>query len=239
MLRAVARAIAREYERKIFPRLKEITRTDANSFGPMSGVIDVIGAEVHTAISAKVGPLFDRMSSDAMRANKKGQALLGIKVGQIRGSTGIVTNTDVGIQADIQAARERNIRLIENAHRVYAAQVKAIVEDPGTIGARVETIRDRIIERGEVSESRAELIARDQTLKLNAQITATRQIRSGVESYQWSTSGDDRVRDEHAALDGQTFSWLAPPSVGHPGEDFQCRCVAIPVGIEELDDVFG
>ena len=80
-----------------------------------------------------------------------------------------------------------------------------------------------------MSESRAELIARDQTLKLNGAITKARQTSAGVNSYTWNTSHDDRVRESHAALDGQIISWDAPPEAGHPGEDFQCRCVPIPV----------
>ncbi len=235
-LRGVARAVVREYERKLLPRLSELVREDS-TINPLSNVFDLVGAEVHAAIARTVGPLFDRMASSTLTANKRGQALHGIKVGSIRGATGVITNTDIGIQGDIRAARERNILLVENAHRVYAQQVREVIDDPDTIGMRVESIKARILERGNVSESRAELIARDQTLKLNGQITATRQMRAGVEEYTWSTSGDDRVREEHEALEGETFSWLGPPLVGHPGQDFQCRCVAIPV-IQELDDVF-
>jgi SPP1 gp7 family putative phage head morphogenesis protein len=235
-LRGVMQAVAREYMRKLLPRLGEIARKDA-SINLLSSVFDLVGAEVQAAIPRTVGPLFDQMSSGVRRANARGQALHGIQVGEIRGATGLITNTDVGIQDDIRAARERNILLVENAHRVYAKQVREIVEDPATLGMRVKAIKERLIERGDVSQSRAELIARDQTLKLNGQITATRQMRAGVESYVWSTSQDERVREEHAALEGQTFSWVAPPEVGHPGQDFQCRCVAIPV-VQELDAVF-
>ncbi len=235
-LRGVAGAIVREYERVILPRLSEIARTDADA-SPLANVFDLVGAEVSAALPHTVGPLFDRMAAATLKANKRGQALHGIKVGQIRGAAGVITNTDVGIQRDIERARERNISLVENAHRVYAQQVREVVTDPDTIGMRVESIKARLLERGDVSKSRAELIARDQTLKLNGEITATRQMRAGVEEYTWSTSGDDRVRDEHMALEGETFSWFAPPAVGHPGQDFQCRCVAVPV-VQELEGLF-
>jgi SPP1 gp7 family putative phage head morphogenesis protein len=78
------------------------------------------------------------------------------------------------------------------------------------------------------------LIARDQTLKLNSAITKDRHIAAGISEYTWSTSLDDRVRPEHEALEGTKHSWDAPPEPGHPGEDFQCRCVAIPVIDEDL-----
>jgi hypothetical protein len=46
--------------------------------------------------------------------------------------------------------------------------------------------------------------------------------------YVWLTSGDEKVRPSHAANDGKIFYWSDPPSTGHPGEDINCRCVAVP-----------
>ena len=107
--------------------------------------------------------------------------------------------------------------------------VVEIFEAPDVNGMRVEELQRKLEERGDISESRAELVARDQTLKLNGAITQIRQENAGIDAYTWSTSLDERVREEHVALEGQTFSWASPPAVGHPGEDYQCRCVAIPV----------
>lgn len=80
-----------------------------------------------------------------------------------------------------------------------------------------------------VSESRANLIARDQASKFNAQLSKLRQTEVGLEKYEWSTSGDERVRQTHAANNNKTFYWNDPPATEHPGEDVNCRCVAIPV----------
>lgn len=82
--------------------------------------------------------------------------------------------------------------------------------------------------------NRARLIARDQISKLNGQVTQERQKNLGVSKYIWRTSLDERVRDSHRELEGTTQSWDDPPSVGHPGEDYNCRCTAEPV----LDDFF-
>lgn len=46
--------------------------------------------------------------------------------------------------------------------------------------------------------------------------------------YTWRTARDDRVRDAHAALDGQVISWSTPPDEGHPGIAPNCRCWAEP-----------
>lgn len=78
--------------------------------------------------------------------------------------------------------------------------------------------------------SRARLIARDQTNKLNGQLTELRQSELGIERYTWRTSLDERVRDSHRSKEGMEFEWANPPSdTGNPGEDIQCRCTAEPI----------
>lgn len=51
--------------------------------------------------------------------------------------------------------------------------------------------------------------------------------------YIWHTQGDDKVRSSHAANNGKIFAWNKKPDTGHPGEDYNCRCWAEPVGMEE------
>lgn len=102
-------------------------------------------------------------------------------------------------------------------------------------GRRHEAIADEIEERLGLCEAKAEAIARDQVLTLNGKITKHRHVAAGIKSYIWTTAGDERVRSEHEELDGEEFSWDAPPEPGHPGEDYNCRCVAYPV-IPELED---
>ncbi|GAG93926.1 unnamed protein product, partial [marine sediment metagenome] len=63
-----------------------------------------------------------------------------------------------------------------------------------------------------------------------------RYLDIGITKYEWSTSNDERVRDDHKQLDGKIFSFKTPPVVdrrtgrrANPAEDFGCRCVAIPI----------
>jgi SPP1 gp7 family putative phage head morphogenesis protein len=130
---------------------------------------------------------------------------------------------ETGLKAEVQEPRLRP--LLQDVSRV--------VNQAHAEGVRVEVLAHDLKERFGVSDSRAELIARDQTLKLNGQLNRHRQLNAGIEEYIWDTSGDERVRESHARLDGQKFSWHTPPSVGHPGQDFQCRCSAIPVVPED------
>jgi SPP1 gp7 family putative phage head morphogenesis protein len=80
-----------------------------------------------------------------------------------------------------------------------------------------------------VGDSRAKLIGRDQVSKATGELNSIRQKEVGIDKYRWLTSGDSRVRSSHAENNGQVFEWGSPPSTGHPGEDIQCRCVAIPI----------
>lgn len=229
------RTIAARYLARLEPMLGEIaaradgaTRADSNN---LANEVEVLGLTMRTAIASAVGPAYGRMASGVADASDK---VIGVTLRDIAGRGA----GSARVTADIDAARDRNIRLVEEAARVYAADVRAVVSDPRNFGLRVEQIKAKLVERGNVAESRAELIARDQTLKLNGQIAQQRMARAGITKYTWSTSGDERVRPEHAALEGQVFSWDAPPPPGHPGQDFQCRCVAVPVG-EEAEGLFG
>jgi SPP1 gp7 family putative phage head morphogenesis protein len=129
----------------------------------------------------------------------------------------------------------RNIDLIKVEPRIQRA-IGEVLAQPLDRGLRVEEIRAQLIERFGIEERRAQLIARDQTLKLAGQLQEERQTQAGIRRYVWTTSDDERVRPDHAELDGTIQSWDDPPVIdrrtgrrGHPGDDFQCRCNADPI----------
>lgn len=94
-----------------------------------------------------------------------------------------------------------------------------------------------------LSDSRARLIARDQTSKINTAINQARQTSIGIEEYIWRTARDRRVtgnpsgpnpkgsaaHGNHYAREGKRFRWDHPPADGHPGYAINCRCVAEPI----------
>lgn len=126
---------------------------------------------------------------------------------------------------DLQAAWVReNVALIKTMEADLFADLEAEVLKAVAQG---RTDLAKILEqRFGVAESRARLIARDQVAKLNGQITQHRQTSLGIKKYRWSSSGDERVRKSHRALDGQVFEWSDPPPEGHPGMPIACRCTA-------------
>ena len=122
-----------------------------------------------------------------------------------------------------------NVKLITSIPEDYFNKVEGIVLRGAQSGKLAEAIIPEIQDQFEVTENRAQFIARDQVSKFNGNLTQLRQQSAGIEKYTWSTAGDERVRSEHEMKDGQVFSWNDPPEDGHPGQAIQCRCAAIPV----------
>jgi SPP1 gp7 family putative phage head morphogenesis protein len=131
---------------------------------------------------------------------------------------------------------EVNAALIKDIPDLTMEQIQDETEEALRSGRSIDELSSDIFdimeERTDVSESRANLIARDQVAKLNGQFTKERQSDLGVEQYTWRTVGDERVRETHRMVDGLTFTWGSPPDEtdgNEPGQDYQCRCFAEPI----------
>lgn len=134
------------------------------------------------------------------------------------------------LQAQVDAFTERNTALIKNIPDQSINRIETLIRTQVEQGRSTEFIRKAVQSELDISRNRAKLIARDQVNKFNGKLTELRQSEAGIEDYIWSTSRDERVRPTHASKQGKKFSWDNPPSdTGHPGNDIQCRCVAMPV----------
>lgn len=127
-----------------------------------------------------------------------------------------------------------NVDLIRSIPEDTLGKMKDIVYDGFASGKTTTRIVKDIQRAYGVSRRRAELIARDQTAKLNGQIQRAQQMDAGITEYIWCTTGDERVRRSHKELNGKKFSWDDPPENSdgrkcHPGQDYQCRCIGRPV----------
>ena len=128
-----------------------------------------------------------------------------------------------------------NVQLIKSIHSQYLDKIQAAVMQAQVKGTLTKDLAKQIQEIGGVTEKRAKLIARDQSAKINASLTRARHEEMGIKQYIWSTSGDERVRDSHAENDGKIFSYDDPPATGNPGDQINCRCVAIPYFGDKLE----
>lgn len=184
----------------------------------------------------------DRTIADIARAQgRKVTAFqkrqLEVKIGKAMG-----VNYFLGASLDTQQTEklidgfvETNVELIKSIPSEYYKNAKARILENIKGGMRVEELAEDLEARAHITESRATLIARDQTGKLYGQVNKERQKNAGIMTYVWRTVGDNRVRDAHAALEGQEFTWGQPPvtndagETNEPGEDYQCRCTGEPV----------
>lgn len=108
-------------------------------------------------------------------------------------------------------------------------------------GNRAANMQKVIMSEYGSSRKKARFLARQETSLLVSKIREKRYQEAGSFRYIWRTSEDERVRDEasggnHKRLNGKIFFWDSPPVVdtatgrtAHPGEDFNCRCIAEPV----------
>jgi SPP1 gp7 family putative phage head morphogenesis protein len=154
---------------------------------------------------------------------------------------------------------QENVNLIVTQPKDSLEKMRELMREGYTQGRRPEAIAKDINQAYSMSKRHAKMIARDQTAKLNTQITQAQQQDAGIEVYRWDTSGDQRVRTTHRKMQGLYCRWDNPdvyskdgntwmpktddmPKVKgefvQVGEDYQCRCVALPVfnmeGISEI-----
>lgn len=136
-----------------------------------------------------------------------------------------------------RALRE-NIRLIRSVaeESLFGAPggrkgVKHVIEQGIAEGRLTSDITKEIEQRFAVARSRAELIARDQVGSVNAAMTSEKFTNAGIIEFIWTTGNDNRVREEHEAINNESFAYAAGghPTEGLPGEPIQCRCVQTPV----------
>ena len=179
-----------------------------------------------------------RLTAAQLRARLRARARLGL--GPVRGlaTLGVIAGQGE-IQAAFQAAVDSNVGLITSIPDQYFDRMQEVMFDHMQSGQRWETLvgglRDAIDDVNNLADYRVALIARDQTSKMAATFNEARTRSVGISQYTWQTAGDERVRESHAANDGQVFSFDTPPEeTGNPGDDVNCRCVAIPY-VEEAE----
>lgn len=249
--RDVAAKCKAALERRLIPRLPALAaeadatlRPDAERVDAftdeLQAIINELLLELATntserSIAERAGELFanvDRYST--LQLGKQVQAIAGFDIPSVLPG---------GVELQKAFVRQ-NVDLIKSIPQKFFGEVQDRVSSGLLKGERPEQLTAEIQERYGVTEARAELIARDQTLKLSGQINKARQESLGLDKYVWRTVKDMRVRGRpdgkypkakhnHWAREGEVFSWSKPPAGGHPGEDFQCRCTAEPY----LDDL--
>ncbi|WP_346235719.1 phage minor head protein [Lysinibacillus telephonicus] len=143
------------------------------------------------------------------------------------------TQSEPWLKTFMEEKIEDNVGYITKIQEDYLNEVEEIVQEGIKKGSEAKQIRKQLVERIGMTERRAQFIAVDQTGSILGQMTAKRHQEMGVLKFKWRTSKDERVRESHRDLSNKVFSYDNPPTVNGrkviPGEDYHCRCVAIPI----------
>ncbi|MDM8357487.1 phage head morphogenesis protein [Pandoraea communis] len=127
---------------------------------------------------------------------------------------------------------EEQVGLIKSIPIDAAQRVHTLAIDGLSTGRRAADISRDIQDSGEVSKSRADLIARTEVSRSASALTEARARHIGSEGYFWRTAGDGDVRHSHAEMEGKYVRWDSPPTLdgmtGHAGCFPNCRCYAEP-----------
>lgn len=155
----------------------------------------------------------------------------------------------LGTEGLSKAAKERLDKKYADSLKPYITdfssnmvkEIRAMVRANAETGYRFDSLVGRIQGRYDVSQSKAEFLARNETSLFTAEHRRQRFGDVGIKSYIWRTAGDTEVRKDHAHLNGRQFDYANPPVVdeatgrrANPGQDYNCRCLDEPVMEEVL-----
>lgn len=192
--------------------------------------------------------------------SKELQAFQTIAVGEA------FAESEIWVKDVLNKWSKEQVSLITKATNDMRDAVARRVRDGVKKGLLAKDITKQVLaEMPGISFRRARVIARDQTSKLNAELSQRRMTEAGLETYKWETSLDERVRGNpsgkypfaklsHWVMQGKICRWDDPTlcmnSKGewekrptnavylHPGQDIMCRCVALP-NWNELENIEG
>lgn len=145
------------------------------------------------------------------------------------------------IRSTMEAAAIQNANLIKSIPERYLNNVANSVLTNMRTGLLPREVAKQIEDEYGVTQRRARFIARDQTAKINGELTKQRQIDAGYEYFLWLDGDDERVRASHRAIAEAdvgygkgVYRWDDLPTNERgeriqPGSDFNCRCSSRPV----------
>lgn len=224
-LRKMVRELAAEVRRTILPVYaieKRMTRdVDESTFEALRRLAEELSRVTGQTVEQIIGLEAQRHTDEFRRIAK---STLGVNL------EAVVRQED--LEDYLRQAAARNASLIKSLSEDLVKRVEQSVLRNQIAGRPAKALREELTEQFGVVDSRARLIARDQTAKLNSDLNRKRQEQAGVTRYEWSTSNDERVRPRHRDIDGHEYKWGEPTGAEDglpPGQPIQCRCVALAI----------
>lgn len=236
-LQKMLRLVRRDINTMVLPSIKSL-ETEYTS----DGWVDNINVIFNRLFSKWTSPLFKAASEDIAKQFVGGTGRASrAKFESAVKAIGIPVHADSqGLSDYLEASVSSNVDLIESIPVKYLNQVKTITVNNMRAGMRPSGIAKQIQEQFGVEKKRAKFIARDQTAKINGDISERRQTSAGFEYFKWHDVDDSRVRNSHESIANRVtkygvgvYRWDDLPRNERgeqvkPGSDFSCRCVGSP-----------
>jgi len=247
-LKALVRQLQQEIESEVIPVVKqEKEASQVKDYTADAWADRIIEALRRVAEKFTGGGLEEQYEKIAKRTVQRAQSeVTQAFIQQVNESVGVDIGPmldDSNMQDYVQAAARDNAQLIKSVPQEHLDRVQNAVLGGIRGGDAPSKITQRIRKATGITRRRAEEIARDQTAKLTGEITERRQKQAGVTYFQWVTSRDERVGDDHRRAARRdvgygpgVYRWDNPPKEGVPGNASRpnCRCTAKPVFEWEL-----
>jgi SPP1 gp7 family putative phage head morphogenesis protein len=201
----------------------------------ITDVLNVISqAQSKIEPALKQAELFPKYEKTSFRINAEFDKLVD--------KVAIVPKFTQGQEKVIAEQYTNNMNLyIQNWSQENIIKLRQNILESTMTGKRSENLINSIVSNYNVSRNKAKFLARQETSLLMSKIREERFKLMGVRKYKWSGAMDQRERKDHKELQGKIFAWDNPPIIdkktgrrANPGEDFGCRCIAIPI-IDELN----
>jgi SPP1 gp7 family putative phage head morphogenesis protein len=250
-LQRVVREIKRDIDTYLVPLLRKLApEYVTDSVRTTDSYVDTIVSTLRMLLDKWSSPQFRSLSERLARGFVTSADRVNAKRFDAQFPTfGIdIFGGSTAMQDYLSASVFDNTRLITSIPEQYLGLVDSIVMTNVRAGHRPSAIVKTLQEQFGITKNRAKLIARDQTAKINGDLTEQRQRSVGYEYFQWLDSDDSRVRTRHESIANKVtqyglgiYRWdnlpLSDKGVPiKPGQDYQCRCIARPVGQDEVDE---
>lgn len=211
------------------------------------GLDDVNAAEVFTPsnIEEKAGDFFREVSDFSSRKmDDFAEKTVGRTIGYIPNQSKLRDDFVNNFVANCRSAAEDQKKEIASAvykHRMFPN------EDSGSLVKEINSINTKY------TKNKSKFIARNETGNLNGAIQRTQMEGAGFRYYKWMCMLDGVTRDTHRSMNGLVCDWdddtvysddggktwkkrTGSMFIGQPGQDYNCRCTAIPFDTELEDD---
>lgn len=191
---------------------------DSAAFGSFTALVNALSRMVIDRVRELIGLETKRHTEQWLRTAKK---TFGVDL------KGVVS--EEGLEKYLELAGLRNAGLIKGLTDDLIKRVQQDTLDALLNGESVATLKERLKKSLNISDSRASLIAYDQTSKITADLNKQRHKEAGIDEYIWRTAQDERVRERHRKLEGRQYKYGEPTGAEdglEPGQPIRCRCNA-------------